>query len=87
MRERRLQGVVKAYDALATVVVEVAHGVQPLRRLVAQAVVRSVGVEIKKILLHTTNSTVDAHIVVVEHDKQVVGRRRHVVESLESEST
>ena len=35
MRERRLQGVVKAYDALATVVVEVAHGVQPLRRLVA----------------------------------------------------
>ena len=74
MRERRLQGIVKTNNALATVVVEIAHGVQPLGSLVAQAVVSGVGVEIKKILLHTTNSTVDAHIVVVEHDKQVVGR-------------
>ena len=35
MRESRLQGIVKTNNALATVVVEVAHGVQPLRRLVA----------------------------------------------------
>ena len=87
MRESRLQGIVKTNNALATVVVEIAHGVQPLGSLVAQAVVSGIGVEIKKILLHTSNSTVDAHIVVVEHNKQVVGRRRHVVESLKSEPT
>ena len=86
MSQRRLQGVVQPYYSLASVVVQVALRAQPLRGTVAQPIVRGIGVEVQQILLHTSHGTVYAHIVVVQHDKQVVGRRRHVVQSLEGQS-
>src|SRR3712207_6325846 len=75
----RLDGVVEAYDALPTGIVQVAAGKQPLRCLGPQTVVGGVGIEAKEILLHATHRTIDAHIVVVEDDEQVVWRRRNIV--------
>ena len=49
-------------------------------------VVCLVGVEVQQVFLHASNGSVDAHVVVVEHDEQVVVRRRHVVNALESQS-
>ena len=86
MGKRRLDGVVEAYESLATVVVEIALRVEPLRSAVAQAVVRGVGVEIEQVFLHAAHSVVDAHVVVVKDDEQVVGRRRYVVETLKCQS-
>ena len=46
MAQRRLQGIVQSDDALASVLVEIALGVEPLRSTEAQFVVGLVGVEL-----------------------------------------
>ena len=80
-----LDGVVQADDALAPVLGEVAFGMQPLRSLEAQTVVSFVGIEVEQVLFHAAHGAIDGHIVVVEHDEQVVGRGARVVEPLESQ--
>ena len=84
MADSTLQGIVEPDDAFPPVVVEIALGMQPLRSFEAQTVVGFVGVEVEQIFLHAANSMVDAHIVVVENNEQVVGRRADVVESFKS---
>ena len=40
----------------------------------------------QQIFLHAAHGTVNRHIVVVEHDEQIVGRARGIVEPLKGES-
>ena len=86
MAYRRLQRIAQPYDAFASLVIEHTIGVQPFGSLISQFVVSLAGVEPQQILLHSAHAAVDAHIIVVEDDYHVVWRRRHVVESLESQS-
>ena len=86
MAQRTLDGIVQPDDALAAVVVKVAFGMQPSGSLEAQLVVSSVGVEVDEILLHAAHGPVYRHIVVVEDDEHIVGRRRHVVEPLKGQT-
>ena len=87
MRQRALQGVVEPYYSLAPVVVEIAFAVKPLRRLETQAIICLVDIEVYEIFLHSAHGTVYGHVVVVEDDKDVVWRRRHVVEALKGEAS
>ena len=83
----RLDGVVQANNALASLVVQYAFGVQPLRCLETKSVVSFVGIEVEQVLLHTANGSVYRHIVVVQDDEQVVGLARSIVQTLESQAT
>ena len=51
-----------------------------------QAVVPRTGVQMEQVLLHAAHAVVDAHIVVVKDDEQVVGRFAGIVESLKREA-
>ena len=83
----RLDGVVQANNALASLVVQYAFGVQPLRCLETKSVVSFVRIEVEQVLLHTANGSVYRHIVVVQDDEQVVGLARSIVQTLESQAT
>ena len=87
MAQGRLDGVVEPYDALAALVVQMAFGVQPSRGLEPQAVVGGVGVEVQEILLHASHGPVDAHVVVVEDDEQVVVAVGDIVQALEGKAS
>ena len=54
----RLDGVVQANNALASLVVQYAFGVQPLRCLETKPVVSFVCIEVEQVLLHTANGSV-----------------------------
>ena len=84
--ECRLQRVVQSDDSLAPVVVHHTALLEPLRRLETQSVVGLVGIKAEQIFFHSSHSVVDGHVVVVEHDKQVIGCRRRIVESLECQA-
>ena len=86
MADSTLQGIVEPDDAFPPVVVEIALGVEPLRCFEAQTVVSFVGVEVEQIFLHAANSMVDAHIVVVENNQQIIGRGADIVQSFKSQS-
>ena len=86
VRDGTLQGVRQADNAVFPVVIEHALAVHPSRGLEAQGVVGLVGAQIQQVLLHATHAAVDRHVIVVEDDQQVVGRRRHVVQTLEGQS-
>ena len=87
MTDGRLQRVIQSDKALSAVVVQVSALAQPLRRLEAQLVIGGIGIEVKQIFLHSAHSSINAHIVVVEDDEQVVGRRRHVINALKGQAT
>ena len=82
----RLQRVAQSDESLSAVVVHHAARLEPVGSLKTQRIVGFVGVEVEQVLFHAAHRAVDAHVVVVEDDEQVVGRRRGVVEALESQS-
>ena len=59
---------------------------QPACCLETVLVVGLVGADVEQILLHAAYRTVDGHVVVVEDDEQVIGRGRHVVQTLEGQT-
>ena len=87
MAQHRLDGVVESYDALAAAVAQMAIVLEPSGHLEPYLVIGGIGVEIEQILLHTTHSAVYAHVVVVQDNKQIVGRTGHVVQPLKSQSS
>ena len=87
MTDGALDGVVQANKSLPAVFIEVAFVVQPARGLETKAVVGGVGIEIQQVFLHAAHGVVDAHIVIVEDDEQVVGSGTYVVDTLESQSS
>ena len=86
MADSRFHCIAQSDDALAALVFEHTFLLEPACRPKAQAVVRLVGVKVDEILLHAADGAVNGHVVVVEDDEEVVGRRRCVVESFEGES-
>ena len=86
MAEGRLHGITQTDESLSATLLEHTFLLQPACRTEAQAVVRLVGIQVQQILLHAADGTVDRHIVVVENNQEVVGRRRSVVQSFESQS-
>ena len=86
MRDGTLQGVAQSDESLAAVFFQIPLAVEPSGGFVAQPVVGLVGVQVDEVFLHAAHRTVYRHVVVVEDDEQVVGRRRYVVESFESQS-
>ena len=86
MRDGTLQRVRESDESLAAVVVHHALAVQPALGLEAYGVVGLVGVESQQVLLHAAYASVYRHVVVVEDNQQVVGRRRGVVQSFKGQS-
>ena len=72
--DERLQRVVEADEALAPFVVEPSPVEQFLRCGKAQPVVEAAGVELMDVVVHSSHAPVDAHIVVVQDDEDVVRR-------------
>ena len=84
--EHRLQVVVAAQDSLFPPFI---HKMQLHRQTVeppAPFVVGRAGGQIDQVLRETAFERVDGHMVVVQHDKQVVLVHRGVVHALESQS-
>ena len=69
-----LNGIRQALDTLSAVIVHHALTVQPTGSLELDSIIGFVGIQSQQQLFHTTNRTVDTHIVVVENDQQVIGR-------------
>ena len=86
MAKCRFHGIAKSNQSLPAPFLEHSLLFQPACRTEAQAVVGFAGIEIQQVLLHATHRTVDRHIVVVEDDEQVVGRRRGVVQAFKSKT-
>ena len=43
--------------------------------------------EIQKVLFHSTDTSVNSHVVVVQDDKKIVRNSRCIVQSLEGQTT
>ncbi len=84
--EHRLQAVVEADEALPSGVVQNPPLVQHLGNLEAEAVIAFRSLKIQQILFHASNTTVDGHVVVIQDDKQVVGRGRSIVQPFECQT-
>ena len=85
--EQRLETVVEAQYGAA---LPVAHEPEPTQyavHAVAQAVVCLGGGEVGEVGVERTHVAVDAHVVVVEHDEQIVWRDRSIIDAFESEAS
>jgi hypothetical protein len=74
MRDGTFHGIAQSDKSLSAVIFQITIAVQPFIGFLAQLVIGLVGVEVDEIFLHTSDRTVYRHVVVVEDDKQVVGR-------------
>ena len=86
MTDGRFDGVVEPQNALAPVIVEIASCAEPLRGFKAQTIVCCGGIEVEQVFFHASHGAIDAHIVIVEHDEQIVRRRRDVIQPLEGQT-
>ena len=84
--QHRLHAVVEADEPPATLLVQDTPPKQLLRNLIPYIIISSVRGELQKILSHATHTTVDAHVVIVQHNQHVIGRAGRVVDALESQS-
>ena len=85
-RDKGFDRIVEAQDAPLAGVGDESFAAEEAIDLVAHAVVARGGVEFGQIAMECPDVVIDTHIVVVEHDKQVIGVVGGVVESLEGES-
>ena len=86
VRDGTLKSIRQSDDTLTTVIAEHAFAVHPARSLESDGVIGLVGAQVQQILLHTTHRTVDRHVVIIQDNQQVVGRRRYIVQTLKSQS-
>lgn len=85
--QQGFQAVVESNDAVAAVLVEQAPFEQVLGSHETHMIVGTARVELMQIMLHASHTAVYAHVVVVEHYQQVIGRAADVVESFVCQST
>ena len=81
------QRVIEAKDGVAALRRQPPDFLEEVGKGKAQAIVAIRSVKMQQIFLHAADRSVDAHVVVVEDDEEVVGRVGSVVESLEGKSS
>ena len=86
VRDSTLQGITETDESLSAVVFQQAVTLHPAGRPEAYLIIGLVGTHAEQILLHATHRAVYRHIIVIEHNEHVIGRRRHIVESFKSQS-
>ena len=86
VRDGTLQGVAQADKPLTAVVFQHAVTLHPSGRLEAYLIIGLVGAHAEQILLHATYRPVYRHVVVIQDNQHVIGRRRCVVEALKSQA-
>ena len=85
-RQDRLQAVIETNQFPTTFLVQDAPAKQLLRQLISDVIISSVGGQLQEILPHATHTTVNRHIVIVQHNQHVVRRACRVVDALERQS-
>ena len=83
--EYRFQRVVEAQDLAFALLVEPSDAQQVLAGPIAQAIVPAAGVQLVEVMLHAAHAVVDAHVVVVEDNEQVVGHGTGIVQTFKSQ--
>ena len=70
--DERFDGVIEADDAFFAVVVQPSPAVELLRYFKAHPVIPGTRVQLQQIMLHATDTPVDAHVIVVQNNEQIV---------------
>ena len=84
--QQGLQRVVETQNLAFAFLVEPSKLQQFLGHAVSQGVVPTAGVELMQIIGHASHTAVNAHIVVVQNDEQVVGHGAGIVQSFVSQT-
>ena len=82
-----LQGIGQADNAFLAVFGEKSLLGKPSGSFESHGIIGLISAEPQEIFLHAADRPVYGHVVVIEHDEQVVGNRRDIIESLKGEST
>ena len=85
-REQRLQRVAEAHDQSPAVIVDDVVTAQELIGLVAQLVVAVRRVQVAHVATQRTHVGINRHVIVVEHDNQVIRIGRGIVDALKGQS-
>ena len=86
IRDERFYGIVESQYLLLLRIIEHPPAHQSARKAEAQIIICGRRVQALQILLHTAHTAVDAHIIIVEDDQQIIRRVRRVVKSLKGQS-
>ena len=81
-----LQTVTETNQSPSTLLRQDTPAKQFLRNLVSDVVISGVGGQLQEVFSHTTHTSVNRHIVVVQHNQHVVGGACRVVDTLESQT-
>ena len=85
--QKGLHRIVETQNLAFAFFVEPSQLEQLLGHTVSQRVVPTAGVELMQIIGHASHTAVNAHIVVIEYDKQIVGHGAGVVQSFICQTT
>ena len=80
--QKGFEGIVEAENGAAAALVEQSPVGQLARNGKAESIVRAARVQMHQIVVHTADGAVDAHIVVIENNQQIVGDFGGIVQSL-----
>ena len=84
--DKRLDRIVETQQPLLPLVRQPAPSQKLPGSPVTPPVVSSRSMQSVQILFHTPHTTIDTHIVVIEHDEQIIRHRRSIVQPLESQA-